>query len=58
MLAGACLQHQFFEQSAGSYKELIPLQQRTAANRGIGDGTLSGSYDGQAQALAGLKRPA
>ena len=45
-----------FEQSVMYYKELIPLHERTAANRGIGDGTLSGYYGGQAQALAGLKR--
>ncbi len=56
MLAGSCLQNQLFEPSVTYYKELIPLQERTAANRGIGDGTLSGYYGGQAQALAGLKR--
>ena len=56
MLAGSCLQTQLFEQSVTYYKELIPLHERTAANRGIGDGTLSGYYGGQAQALAGLKR--
>jgi tetratricopeptide (TPR) repeat protein len=56
MLAGSCLQNQLFEQSVQYYKELIPLHERTAANRGIGDGTLSGYYGGQAQALAGLKR--
>ena len=53
---GACLQDQLFEQSVKYYKELIPLHERTAANRGIGDGILSGYYGGQAQALAGLKR--
>jgi tetratricopeptide (TPR) repeat protein len=56
MLAGSCLQTELFEQSLGYYKELIPLHERTAANRGIGDGTLSGYYGGEAQALAGLKR--
>ncbi len=56
MLAGACLQDELFEQSVKYYKELIPLHERTAANRGIGDGTLSGYYGGNAQALAGLKR--
>ena len=56
MLAGSCLRTELFEQSVGYYKELIPLHERTAANRGIGDGTLSGYYGGQAQALAGLKR--
>ncbi len=56
MLAGSCLQNQLYEQSAKYYKELIPLHERTAANRGIGDGILSGYYGGQAQALAGLKR--
>ncbi len=56
MLAGSCLQNQLFEQSVKYYEELIPLHERTAANRGIGDGTLSGYYGGEAQALAGLKR--
>jgi predicted Zn-dependent protease len=56
MLAGSCLQNELFEQSVMYYKELIPLHERTAPNRGIGDGTLSGYYGGQAQALAGLKR--
>ena len=56
MLAGSCLENQLFEQSVKYYKELIPLHERTAANRGIGDGTLSGYYGGEAQALAGLKR--
>jgi predicted Zn-dependent protease len=56
MLAGSCLQNQLYEQSARYYKEVIELHQRTAANRGIGDGILSAYYGGQAQALAGLKR--
>ncbi len=56
MLAGSCLQTELFEQSVKYYKELIPLHERTAANRGIGDGTLSGYYGGKAQAFAGLKR--
>lgn len=47
MLAGSCLQNQLFEQSVKYYKELIPLHERTAANRGIGDGTLSGYYGGE-----------
>ena len=55
-LAGSCLRCELFEQSVKYYKELIPLHERTAANRGIGDGTLSGYYGGRAQALAGLKR--
>jgi tetratricopeptide (TPR) repeat protein len=56
MLAGSCLQVQQYEQSLVYYKELIPLHERTAPNRGIGDGTLSGYYGGESQAFAGLKR--
>jgi Mg-chelatase subunit ChlD len=56
MLAGSCLQTEQYERSVQYYKELIPLHERTAANRGIGDGTLSGYYGGEAQAFAGLKR--
>ena len=53
-LASSCLQNQLYEQSVKYYKELIPLHQRTAARRGIGDGTLSSYYDGMAQAYGGL----
>jgi hypothetical protein len=56
MLAGSCLQTEQFELSVGYYKELIPLHERTAPNRGIGDGTLSSYYGSEAQALAGLKK--
>jgi len=56
MLAGSCLQNELFEQSVEYYKELIPLHERTAPNRGIGDGTLTGYYGGEAQAFAGLKK--
>ena len=56
MLAGSCLQNELFGQSVQYYKELIPLHERTAANRGIGDGTLSGYYGGEAQSFAGLKK--
>jgi tetratricopeptide (TPR) repeat protein len=54
-LAASCLQNQLYEQSVDYYKELIPLHQRTAARRGIGDGTLSNYYGGMARAYAGLK---
>ena len=56
MLAGSCLQTELFEQSVQYYKEVIPLHEQTAPNRGIGDGTLSGYYGGEAQAFAGLKK--
>jgi predicted Zn-dependent protease len=56
MLAGICSQTELFEQSVAYYKELIPLHERTAPNRGIGDGTLSGYYSGEAGAYAGLKK--
>jgi tetratricopeptide (TPR) repeat protein len=54
-LAASCLENQLYEQSVEYYKELIPLHQRTAARRGIGDGTLSNYYGGMARAYAGLK---
>jgi tetratricopeptide (TPR) repeat protein len=56
VLAGACLQSELFEAAVEYYKELIPLHERTARNRGIGDGTLSAYYGGQARAFAGLKK--
>ncbi|MBI2195349.1 MAG: hypothetical protein HYU36_25490 [Planctomycetes bacterium] len=57
-LANSCLENRLFEQSAAYYQEVIPLHQRTAPNRGIGNGTLSGYYGGLSQALAGLGRTA
>ncbi|MEK6248884.1 MAG: hypothetical protein N2C12_11945, partial [Planctomycetales bacterium] len=52
-LAAGCLQTKLFKESAAYYEELIPLHQRTAPRRGIGDGTLSGYYSSQANAYAG-----
>ncbi|MHC5064976.1 MAG: hypothetical protein ACYTG5_13500, partial [Planctomycetota bacterium] len=55
-LAITSLQCSFWQESATYYEELIPLHQRTAANRGIGDGTLSSYYGQLAQARAGLRQ--
>ncbi len=57
-LAASTLQNELFEQSVTYYKELIPLHERTAPNRGVGNGTLSHYYTGLAQAFAGLKNTA
>ena len=54
VLANSCLENHLFAQSVAYYGELIPLHQRTAPHRGIGDGTLSGYYSNAAQAYAGL----
>jgi predicted Zn-dependent protease len=54
-LARGCLDCQLFEQAAKYYQEVIPLHQRTAPNRGIGDGTLSEYYRCLALTFAGLK---
>jgi tetratricopeptide (TPR) repeat protein/Mg-chelatase subunit ChlD/outer membrane lipoprotein-sorting protein len=56
MLAASCLENQLYEQAAGYYKELIPLHERTAPNRGIGDGTLSSYYANQARTYANMKK--
>lgn len=53
-LADACLQNELFRQAAAYYDELIPRHQRTQPDRGIGEGTLSDYYRGQAEAYAGL----
>jgi tetratricopeptide (TPR) repeat protein len=55
MLGASCLENQLYELSVAYYEEAIPWRQRTAPRRGIGDGTLSGYYDGLARAYAGLK---
>lgn len=55
-LAESTLQNELFDQAVAYYKELIPLHERTHANRGIGNGTLSGYYTGLAKAYAGLKK--
>lgn len=53
-LALACLQTQLYERSIVYYKEVIPLHQRAAPNRGIGNGTLSSYYARLSEAYAGL----
>ncbi|NQU20906.1 MAG: hypothetical protein HQ567_06450, partial [Candidatus Nealsonbacteria bacterium] len=52
-LAYGCLRVRLFKESAGYYEEAIKLRQRTAPNRGIGDGTLSNYYKYQGEAYAG-----
>lgn len=44
-LAQACHDGQLWERGVILYDELIPLHQRTQANRGIGNGTLSHYYN-------------
>jgi hypothetical protein len=55
MLGRSCLENECYRPAADYLGEAIALRQRTAANRGIGDGTLSGYYGDQARAFAGLK---
>lgn len=55
-LASISLECQQYEPSVAYYKELIPLHERSHANRGIGNGTLSHYYSALAQAYAGLQR--
>lgn len=55
-LAGACLECELYAQSVAYFDEAIPLHERTAPRRGIGDGTLSGYYAQKARAYAGLKK--
>ncbi len=55
-LAQSTLENELYEQSVAYFKELIPLCERTHANRGIGEGTLSRYYVGLANAYAGLKK--
>jgi predicted Zn-dependent protease len=57
-LAYSTWQNHLYEQSVKYYDELIPLHQRTAPNRGIGNGTLSTYYSYLAQAHAGLGQTA
>jgi tetratricopeptide (TPR) repeat protein len=53
-LAQTCVYTHLYEDGVKYYKELIPLHQRTAPNRGIGDGTLSSYYQQLAEAYSGL----
>jgi predicted Zn-dependent protease len=55
-LAASTLQNELYEQSVAYSKEAIPLHERTAPGRGIGDGTLSEYYRVLARAYAGLKK--
>lgn len=53
-LASSCFENKFFAESAAYYDEVIPMHQRTAPNRGVGQHTLSGYYTTQARAYSGL----
>ena len=53
-LAKSCVDNQLYAQAVAYYKELIPLHEKSHPRRGIGNGTLSAYYSGQAQAYAGL----
>jgi tetratricopeptide (TPR) repeat protein len=53
-LAQSTLHNELYEQSVAFFKELIPLHERTHADRG--NGTLAGYYIGLARAYAGLKK--
>jgi tetratricopeptide (TPR) repeat protein len=55
-LARSCLDNRLFEQSVAYYEEVINLHQRTQANRGIGNGTLSSYYSHLSQAYSGWKK--
>ncbi len=54
LLAKTCLDNDLFAEAAKYYGEVIPLHERTAPNRGIGQGTLSRYYSDQALAYSGL----
>jgi tetratricopeptide (TPR) repeat protein len=56
MLGRSCLENQLYHQAVDYLAEAIAVRQRTAPNRGIGDGVLSGYYGDQARAFAGLKK--
>ena len=53
-LANVCLDNGLFKEAVGYYEEVISLHQRTAPNRGIGQGTLSMYYSNQARAYSAL----
>ena len=53
-LGATCVQSSFWKEGAELYDELIPLYQRTARNRGIGNGTLSNYYAQVSQCRAML----
>ncbi len=55
-LAHSMLENELYEPSVAYYKELIPLHERSRANRGVGDGELAAYYQGLARAYAGLKK--
>jgi predicted Zn-dependent protease len=55
-LAQSCVENQLFSQAVAYCQELIPLHQRTAANRGIGDNTLFNYYSNLALAYSGLHK--
>ncbi len=56
VLGRSCLENEFYQKAVDYLTEAIALRQRTAPNRGIGDGVLSGYYGDQGRAYAGLKK--
>ena len=56
VLGRSCLENEFYQKAVDYLTEAIALRQRTAPNRGIGDGVLSGDYGDQGRAYAGLKK--
>ena len=55
-LAHSCLANRLYEPCIGYFNEVIPLHQRTHANRGIGNGTLSSYYASLSAAYAALQK--
>jgi tetratricopeptide (TPR) repeat protein len=55
-LGSSCLENQLYTESVNYFNEAIPLHQRTALRRGIGDGVLAGYYTELARAYCGLHK--
>ncbi len=53
-MATTCLENKLYADAVKFYGEVIPLHQRMAPNRGIGQGALSKYYSSQAEAYSGL----
>lgn len=57
-LAHACLNTDLYQEAAAYYTEVIPLHQRSAPRRGVGDGTLSEYYANLGRAYSRLGKTA
>ena len=55
-LGAVCVRNKLYQESTVYYAEAIDLHQRTAPNRGIGNGTLSSYYTQQALAFSGMNK--